>query len=130
VVEHLHDPPDALAAIGRVLKPGGRLWIATPNLRALGLRRFGATWLALDPPRHLVLFHRESLGRALEDAGFADAVAVRPPSDAALTFPQSVGDGHGPRGAHLRALAAAASVAILLDPDRAEELVMTARAPG
>lgn len=31
VLEHLRDPRPALAEIARVLAPGGRLWLATPN---------------------------------------------------------------------------------------------------
>jgi SAM-dependent methyltransferase len=31
VIEHLRDPRPALAEVARVLAPGGRLWVATPN---------------------------------------------------------------------------------------------------
>ena len=63
VVEHLHDPAGVLRRIAAILRPGGTLWIATPNLHALGHRRYGPDWLALDPPRHLVLFHRPRWSR-------------------------------------------------------------------
>ena len=45
------------------------LWIATPNLEALGHRRFGADWLGLDPPRHLVLFTHDSLDGLIRQIG-------------------------------------------------------------
>src|SRR5208282_1806783 len=32
VVEHLHEPAEALLQIWKALEPGGRVWIATPNL--------------------------------------------------------------------------------------------------
>lgn len=69
-IEHVHDPMAWLAEVRRILKPGGRLAIATPNTRSLLHRRFGAHWFALDPPRHLHLFNRDALGSALRRAGF------------------------------------------------------------
>lgn len=70
VIEHVSDPLGVLRICWRALKPGGVLYVATPNLGSLGYQRFGANWLALDPPRHLVLFTAEALRRALELAGF------------------------------------------------------------
>ena len=69
-IEHVHDPVAWLAEARRVLKPGGRIAIATPNTRSLLHRRFGAHWFALDPPRHLHLFNRAALASALRKAGF------------------------------------------------------------
>ena len=40
VIEHLHDPVGELRRIHRLLAPGGRVWIATPNLQSLGHRLF------------------------------------------------------------------------------------------
>lgn len=71
VIEHLHHPAETLRLCRRILRPGGVLWIATPNLGALGHERFGADWLGLDAPRHLVLFTPESLRGLLEGLGFA-----------------------------------------------------------
>src|SRR5688572_22578127 len=55
LVEHVPDPRAFLAEAARVLAPGGRLVLVTPNLRSRGARRFGAAWRELDPPRHLHL---------------------------------------------------------------------------
>jgi SAM-dependent methyltransferase len=76
VIEHLHQPRETLEICYRILRPGGVLWIATPNLQSLGHTQFGAVWVGLDPPRHLVLFTPSSLTRALHQAGFRD---VSPP---------------------------------------------------
>src|SRR5439155_22069842 len=70
VIEHLHDPVRTLKICHRILKPGGRIFIATPNFAAGGHRLFGADWVPLDPPRHLVLFTSDSVKLAVVLAGF------------------------------------------------------------
>lgn len=74
VIEHVHDPVALLAECRRVLKPGGRLVIATPNVRSLGHNYNKVSWLQLDPPRHLALFSCETLARAAYKAGLQDVV--------------------------------------------------------
>ena len=70
VIEHVHEPIHLLRDCLRLLKPGGCLWIETPNINAYGHMIYGENWLHLDPPRHLVLFNRESLHKALYKVGF------------------------------------------------------------
>ena len=70
VIEHLHRPLEALQKVLRLLKPGGVIWIDTPNIDALGHRRFGRYWRGLEAPRHLAIFSPEALKRALTNAGF------------------------------------------------------------
>ncbi len=41
VIEHLHHPRRALARAYELLRPGGVLWLATPNLSSAGHARFG-----------------------------------------------------------------------------------------
>jgi 2-polyprenyl-3-methyl-5-hydroxy-6-metoxy-1,4-benzoquinol methylase len=69
-IEHVHDPVAWLAEARRILRPAGRLAIATPNTRSLLHRRFRQHWFPLDPPRHLHLFNRAALESALRTAGF------------------------------------------------------------
>jgi len=69
VIEHLHDPVGALREVRRILKPGGTLWIATPNIGSIGGRYYGHHWRGLEPPRHLVLFTAASLALACKRAG-------------------------------------------------------------
>ncbi|HEX4349274.1 MAG TPA: class I SAM-dependent methyltransferase, partial [Verrucomicrobiae bacterium] len=78
VIEHLHDPMDTLRRCWKLLKPGGQITVTTPNLNSRGHQIFGADWLALDPPRHLILFTEASLRMAMENCGFAVSRPPRP----------------------------------------------------
>jgi SAM-dependent methyltransferase len=70
VVEHVADPLALLAACRRLLRPGGTLALATPNIDSRGHERFGAAWLHLDVPRHLFLFSRSGLAALFARVGF------------------------------------------------------------
>ena len=76
-IEHVHDPRQVLRIARSLLKRDGVLFVDTPNTASRGLRRFGSNWRGLEPPRHLVLFHFESLSRLLEEEGFGDIRPIR-----------------------------------------------------
>jgi 2-polyprenyl-3-methyl-5-hydroxy-6-metoxy-1,4-benzoquinol methylase len=69
VLEHVPDPVATLATCRRLLAPGGRVAVLTPNAAALGARIFGRHWLHWDPPRHSHVFTAESLRRCCHAAG-------------------------------------------------------------
>ncbi len=70
VIEHVYDPVETLRMAFKLLKPGGQLWLDTPNLNSFGHALFGISWRGLEPPRHLVLFGSQSIKKALNQAGF------------------------------------------------------------
>ncbi len=73
VLEHVAEPHSLLAAIHDRLSPEGILVMSTPNLALVRPEtEEGALGRALSPGLHLVLYDRRSLGRVLEQAGFAD----------------------------------------------------------
>ena len=76
VVEHVQDPDAFVALAARLLKPGGRLHLRTPNSEALGRAIFGALWFPNEVPRHLVLFSRKNLNMLANRHGLAP-VTVR-----------------------------------------------------
>ena len=63
--------------------------VTTPNFGSWGHQHYGADWLPLDPPRHLVLFTEASLRRALEGCGFAVSRPCHPSLKARELFKQS-----------------------------------------
>jgi SAM-dependent methyltransferase len=75
-LEHVHQPLEALRGAYRLLAPGGRLLVATPNIDSLAFRWFGPAWSALDLPRHLTHFSPWTMRMMLHRAGFR-AVRVR-----------------------------------------------------
>ena len=71
VIEHVHQPDSLLRECHRVLKPGGKLVVLTPNARSWGHRKFRRCWRGLEPPRHLQVFTPQSLHRLTQQAGFS-----------------------------------------------------------
>lgn len=80
VIEHMYDPVESLRACHRLLKPGGRIWIETPNIKSQGHTYFQENWRGLESPRHLVLFNFESLSKALVKIGFYCVDYIHQPS--------------------------------------------------
>ena len=77
VIEHVHEPMIVINACYRLLKPGGIIWLETPNIKSIGHARFKNNWRGLEPPRHLVIFDDQSLRMALYKAGFIDIEVIR-----------------------------------------------------
>jgi SAM-dependent methyltransferase len=127
VLEHLPDPPAALAAAHRALRPGGVLHVAVPNARTVD--RFldrRSTESIFDPPRHLWVFSDRTLPPLVRRAGF-EVVRSRPQVSNALGrfVAREAGGGARPAtGTSLRgnALAAAATLARTVAPGSAVRL--------
>lgn len=61
VIEHVRNPVKVLEALLRSLKPGGRLFLSTPDAGSLSARVMGSNWHFMIPPLHLGYFTRRSL---------------------------------------------------------------------
>lgn len=89
VVEHLLDPTATLRACARLLSPGGRLALVTPNAASLGRHAFGADWRGWEPPRHIQVYELSSLRRVVEDAGLRICQATSSSSAAPFLYRES-----------------------------------------
>jgi len=70
VLEHVADPVCLLSDAARWLRPGGLLYLTTPNARGLNCRILGRAWSVVCPPQHLVLWTPRALRLALARTGF------------------------------------------------------------
>lgn len=70
VVEHVHDPGLYLRECLRLVRPGGRLVLLTPNGASWGHRHFGRDWRGLEPPRHLHIFSPATIREVLRREGW------------------------------------------------------------
>ena len=77
VIEHVPDPAETVAECARILKPGGKLVLLTPNSTSLSHRIFKENWRGLEPPRHLHLFSMRSMQQLLYMAGFRN-ILIKP----------------------------------------------------
>ena len=72
VVEHVADLHQTLARIHHLLKPGGTVYLITPNASSAALRIFREDWWMLEDPTHRRFLSPQSAHRALIDSGFSD----------------------------------------------------------
>jgi len=70
VIEHVPNPRDTLAAAFRLLRPGGHLFLTTPNFAGYQARRFQQDWYALSLPHHLFHYTPTTITQLLQAAGF------------------------------------------------------------
>lgn len=76
LIEHLTDALPFLRHGQRLLRPGGMLYVTTPNGSGISGRLLSARWSVAAPPEHLQLFSPRSLRQALANTGF-DTVKIR-----------------------------------------------------
>jgi len=78
VIEHLPDPPAAMAALARALAPGGVILLTTGDFASLAARAFGSAWRLMTPPQHLWFFTPRSMERLAAGAGLEIASLDHP----------------------------------------------------
>lgn len=76
VIEHVRQPRAFLASLWRLLRPGGRLLIATPTTDSWSARLMGTGWMEFKT-EHISYFNRRTLRSLLWQTGF-EAVGFEP----------------------------------------------------
>ena len=77
VLEHVYDLNMRLEQLKRILKSNGHLIIAVPNIESFDAAYYGKYWAALDVPRHLYHFSKQTLTKLIEKHSF-ELVSVFP----------------------------------------------------
>ncbi|MCB9170922.1 MAG: class I SAM-dependent methyltransferase [Flavobacteriales bacterium] len=70
VIEHLVEPRHEVSHFFHLLRPGGLLYITTPNFRSLTHWLAGDQWDIVNWPEHLNYYTPRTLTRTLTGAGF------------------------------------------------------------
>jgi SAM-dependent methyltransferase len=70
VLEHSLDPKQMLLDAGRLLKPGGQIWISCPNGRSWLRKAFGSSWIHWHIPFHISHFSAKTIHNVLSQTGF------------------------------------------------------------
>ena len=60
-----------LEIISRIIKPGGYVVMAFPNIDSFQSRLFKGNWFHLDPPRHLFFFSRKDFVHHMAEYGLS-----------------------------------------------------------
>lgn len=70
VFEHLLSPRDELVSIARATRPGGMLYVTTPNFDSLSRRLLRERWRVIEYPEHLSYFTARTLPGLVQRFGF------------------------------------------------------------
>lgn len=70
VLEHVASPSSLLEEIRWILRPGGLLFVSTPNFDSLDRAVFGHHWHGYEIPRHVFVYGATNLTALLQRHGF------------------------------------------------------------
>ena len=70
VIEHVVDLRSLMSDIHRLLRPGGVLFLITPNFNSLFVKLYGSQAYGIGPDEHANYFQPSTMRRLLRDSGF------------------------------------------------------------
>ena len=75
VIEHVPNPSELIGEIYRLLRPGGVVFIVTPNFASFFVWLYGPKAYGVWPDQHVVYFQPSTMAKLLRKAGFARIIA-------------------------------------------------------
>ena len=70
LIEHMPNPLIFLQSVKTLLKPTGKVILATPNIEGWGRKIWGKRWLHWHAPYHVTFFSSDSLEKTIALSGF------------------------------------------------------------
>jgi 2-polyprenyl-3-methyl-5-hydroxy-6-metoxy-1,4-benzoquinol methylase len=70
VLEHIHDVPELMDNLNRLLADDGFLIVAVPNIDSTDAKFYKENWIALDTPRHLYHFTPKDIVSLMDKFNF------------------------------------------------------------
>src|SRR5581483_2775999 len=77
VIEHITNPVEELRKVNKILKPGGIIYLVTPDIGGVWSKILGPLWYHYKPGEHVVYFSQKTISLALKKAGFIDIKSSR-----------------------------------------------------
>jgi 2-polyprenyl-3-methyl-5-hydroxy-6-metoxy-1,4-benzoquinol methylase len=74
VIEHVPEPSELMNEIYRVLRPGGVVFIVTPNFASFFVWLYGPKAYAIWPDQHVIYFQPSTMTKFLRRVGFARTI--------------------------------------------------------
>lgn len=74
VIEHVPEPSELMGEIYRVLRPGGVVFIVTPNFASFFVWLYGRTAYGVWPDSHVVYLQPSTMAKLLRQAGFTTTI--------------------------------------------------------
>jgi 2-polyprenyl-3-methyl-5-hydroxy-6-metoxy-1,4-benzoquinol methylase len=90
VIEHIYDPVGLLKECHRIVKPGGRVIVITPNIESWGCSKFQENWRGLEPPRHIHIFSPRTMNKTAKLAGLQAVSVTTTPANADYMIAASI----------------------------------------
>ncbi len=81
VLEHFHQPREALDNMRNAIRPGGQLILSVPDFSGLEARCFGRNFYSLHVPQHLNHFNPGTIKKMLDNSGFRVADIIHHHTD-------------------------------------------------
>ena len=70
VIEHITDPVEELKKVSKILKPGGIVFIVTPDVEGIWSKLLGRNWYHYKPGEHVTYFSQKTIRETMKKAGF------------------------------------------------------------